>query len=564
MVHTSDCVKVAFQRLCTKANTPYALSAVILLRDSDESFIKQLMMPQPNHYRDASAFRVDYLIYNYMRKYVGLKTGINTKEVALSKWTLAEEQCSQTNRLLKSGSYLGYDVESAILRARHRIARVLGKFDYKKVLSDNGMGPGATFDLSRRARPGIKYSLPISVTGSALALAKAWLEHDIHWFSNGTGLLPDGPYSVLDNNFVIVNGNKMTTVPKDSSTDRVICIEPTFNLFLQKGVGSFVRRQLKKFGVDLDDQSRNQDLARLAYELGLATLDLSSASDTICEALVKLLLPLDWWLYLDLIRSHFTRLSKKTGWHRNAKFSSMGNGFTFELESLIFWALSPESCTELAVYGDDIICDQSSSDEYIKILTGVGFSINRAKSFVDGNFFESCGKHFFMGEDVSPCFQKEIVDTASAFVRAHNRLFKLNTRDHGTVMAHNHYLYAANVFFSSYPYERKPFVPHTADDRGFHTYHFDSFPYCPNRGYQFPVLKVPKLKLRIYQDGLYVRKLLQPYSEVFDPNGQILYSDTEANAKLGKAWIHVEPIRSSWLPPRQVYAPSLTVSECIL
>lgn len=563
MVHTSDCVKVAFQRLCTKANTPYALSAIILLRESDEAFIKQLMMPQPSRYLDASAFRVDYLIYNYMRKYVGLETGINTKEVALSKWKTAEERCSQTNHLLKSGSYLGYDVETAILRARHRIARVLGKFSYSKVLSDNGMGPGATFDMSRRARPGIKYSLPISVTGSALALAKAWLEHDIHWFSNGTGVVPDGPYSVLDNNFLVVAGNKMTTVLKDSSTDRVICIEPTFNLFLQKGAGSFIRRQLKKFGVDLDDQSRNQDLARLAYDLGLATLDLSSASDTICEALVKLLLPLDWWLYLDLIRSHSTRLSKDK-WHKNAKFSSMGNGFTFELESLIFWALSPESCTELAVYGDDIICDQSSSAEYITILTGVGFTINEAKSFVDGCFFESCGKHFFMGEDVSPCFQKEIVETASAFVRAHNRLLKLNTRDNGAVMTHNLYTHAANVFFSSYPYERKPFVPHTADDRGFHTYRFDSFPYCPNRGYQFPVLKVPKLKLRIYQDGLYVRKLLQPYAMVFDPKGLILFSDTEAKAKLSKAWIHPEPIRSTWLPRPESCASTSTTFECIL
>jgi hypothetical protein len=548
MTHTSDSAKVAFQRLCAKFDTPYALKASLLLKRSDRDFVEQLTMPQPCHYRRASDFRKDYLIYNYLRKYVGLSSGIDTKEAALSKWRSAEEQCRIANKNLKSGSYLTYDVESALLRARHKIARVLGTFSYDKVLGGTGMGPGATFDLSRRARPGIKYSLPISVTGSALNFAKAWLEHDVHWFSNGSGDLPDGPYCVLDSNFIVTQGNKLTTVPKDSSNDRVICIEPTFNLFIQKGVGKYIRRRLKRFGVNLDDQSRNQQLAHLAYALGLATIDLSSASDTICDELVKILLPLDWWYFLDLIRSKRTRISKE--WVDNQKFSSMGNGFTFELETLIFWALCPEGVEHHAVFGDDIICDQSKAPEYITILEGCGFTINRAKSFVEGPFFESCGKHYFEGEDVSPCFQKERIVTSSALVRAHNRLFKIHDRVYGQETKESPELYAAQVFFDAYKYERKPLVPHTADDRGFYTYRLSSFQYCPNRGYKCPVLKVPKRLLRTYSDGLYIRKLHDPFSESpLDPFSSLTsVAGMESNAKLKFSWIQPYQLTSEFLP----------------
>lgn len=548
MTHTSDCARAAFLRLCEEYNTTYALMASLLLRNSDRGFVEQLTMPQPCHYLHAYEFRKDYQIYNYLRKYVGLKSGVDTKQVALSKWHEAEELCAVTNSKLKSGVYLGYKTESAILRARLRIARVLGEFSYDKVLMKCGMGPGATFDIRRRSRPGIKFSLPISVTGSARHLAKAWLEHDLHWFSSGTGVIPDGSYSVLNCNFTIVEGNKLTTVPKNSSTDRVICIEPTFNLFLQKGVGSYLRLMLKKFGVDLDDQSRNQRLARLAYDLGLATIDLSSASDTISGELVKALLPLDWWLYLDMIRSRRTR--SESEWIDNKKFSSMGNGFTFELESLIFWALCPEGVTDHAVYGDDIICNQSKADEYIEVLEQCGFVINKAKSFTSGPFFESCGKHYFRGSDVSPCFQKEVVITPAALVRAHNRLFKIHHLAYSFVGSERTpELLAANVFFKAYGYERKPFVPHTADDRGFHTYRVSSFPYCPNRGYKCPVLKVPKIKLRTYSDGLYVRKLLDPNSAMFlDREGLISIAGQESKAKLSTSWIQPFPLTSEWLP----------------
>lgn len=545
MTHTSDCAKDAFQLLCEMTDTPYALKASLLLASSDKVFVEQLQMPKPSHYRNANDFRADYLVYNYLRKYVKLDSGVDKKAVALSKWYAAEEQCANTNTLLNSGSYLSYEVESAILRARLKIAAVLGTFSFDKVLHGCGMGPGATFDVKRRSPPGTKLQLPISVTGTCLGYAKAWLEQDIHWAFEGSGMFPDGSYSLLPHNFNVVRGNKLTTVPKDSSTDRVICIEPTFNLFLQKGVGKHIRRRLQRSGIDLDDQTRNQQLAHMAYAEGYATIDLSSASDTICSSLVKLLLPLDWWIFMDHIRCAETRVEKQ--WRRNAKWSSMGNGFTFELETLIFWALAPAESSTASVYGDDIICDQKDAPEYIKILEGLGFTINTAKSYIEGSFFESCGRHFFQGLDVTPKFQKEEISNALSFVRASNRLFK-HAHEHGYGPKS-----PASVVSSwlkeRYPYSIKPTVPHTADDRGFLTYHDPSWIYDPNRGFKCRILKVPGIAIRTYQIGLYITKLQDPFSQSWLTNyGQRTIAGMESKARLKSAWIQPFALTNEWLP----------------
>lgn len=545
----SDCAKEAFGLLCTVTGTPYAISASLLLKSSDEEFLAQLKMPLPSHYLNADTFRKDYLIYSYLRKYVGLKTSVDKKSVALSKFADAEEHCKRMNTKLRTGSFFENDVERAFQRAKRKISRVLGPFSYAKVLRGCGMGPGATFDKRRNSLPGSKFTMPISVTGSCLRYAKAWLEHDVHWAFSGTQVLPVGSYSLLPSNFIVVRGNKKTTVPKDSSTDRVICIEPTFNLFLQKGVGSYMRHKLKGFGIDLDDQSRNQNLARLAQSNDYATLDLSSASDTISSSLVELLLPPDWFEFLNDIRSKETFHSKE--WVRNQKFSSMGNGFTFELETLIFWALSPE-CETLSVYGDDIICSQSVVSEYITVLEGCGFTVNKAKSFVSGRFFESCGKHYFDGIDVTPIYQKEVISNAQSFVRAHNRVFRYNRRcELGSPFTASKRV--CEYFLRSYPYERKPFIPHFADDRGFLAYIHHSWTFDRNRGIKCLVLKQIPFRIPVIMDGLYVRKLQSPsYDSMLTPEGVMTQVKDGSRVRLSSAWIQPFIITNEWLPPSRI------------
>jgi hypothetical protein len=93
-------------------------------------------------------------------------------------------------------------------------------------------------------------------------------------------------------------------------------------MYLQKGVGNHIRRRLRRVGVNLNDQSVNRSLARMGAATGeVATLDLSSASDTVTIEAVRLLLPDDWFLYLNDIRSQ--EVLVEGTYVRTEMFSSM-------------------------------------------------------------------------------------------------------------------------------------------------------------------------------------------------------------------------------------------------
>lgn len=144
--------------------------------------------------------------------------------------------------------------------------------------------------------------------------------------------------------------------------------------------------------------------------LEIATIDLSSASDTVSLELCRLVLPPMWLDLLESLRSPFTRIIKDGApiWHKNAKFSSMGNGFTFELETLIFYSLAKavEKClgrtaSVIKVYGDDIIVDSWLARSLVPALRFFGFKTNDRKTFIDDTpFRESCGSDYYRGVNV--------------------------------------------------------------------------------------------------------------------------------------------------------------------
>jgi hypothetical protein len=224
------------------------------------------------------------------------------------------------------------------------------------------------------------------------------------------------------------------TVPKNAKTHRVIAKEPRANGFLQKGVGAYIRSRLKRVGINLDDQTQNQIGAFLAYDKGLATLDLKAASDSMPIELVFELLPVDWALALNDLRSHQAKMPDGQTITLN-KFSSMGNGFTFELETLIFWAITSSvkslrmsSGADVLIYGDDIICPAEIAGDVIESLAFVGFQTNKEKSFFEGNFYESCGRHFFKSKEVTPIYQKQPISSEVETLRMGNRIMRLAYR----------------------------------------------------------------------------------------------------------------------------------------
>jgi hypothetical protein len=162
------------------------------------------------------------------------------------------------------------------------------------------------------------------------------------------------------------------------------------------------------------------------------TVDLSSASDSVTIELVRRVLPPDWFYYLDLVRSKQTDVDGVA--HVNEMFSSMGNGFTFELESLLFLAITRAVAFfggvrgQISVYGDDIIAPSELSQNLTSALAFCGFRLNDSKSFWTGSFRESCGKHWYGGRDVSPFYIREPFHTISDLIKTLNQLVAWSSR----------------------------------------------------------------------------------------------------------------------------------------
>jgi hypothetical protein len=134
-------------------------------------------------------------------------------------------------------------------------------------------------------------------------------------------------------------------------------------------------------------------------------------------------------------------LRTTSGWigdvdHLWELFSSMGNGYTFELETLIFYTLSVSTCTilgippDVTVYGDDIILPSEAVELLTEVFAACGFRLNMAKSHYNrvGPFFrESCGGHFLDGKDVTPFYVTEELNTPESIVLLANNLMRWST-----------------------------------------------------------------------------------------------------------------------------------------
>lgn len=418
--------------LLTELNDPYCERASKLVRDGKHMQYLGLDFPigPGAAVCDTTELKKRYLAYMLLRKCPSLDLGIDRVEVAMARFWEAEEQCRLTNeRLSKSlASYKlfsGYTCESILYVARKKIARLLGSFKSDECSDVMDFGPGATFHSKRRyADARYKFRGPLETTAENLATCHEEFVVRRLWWQFG------------EIEFRIAPGCRVTTVPKDARTDRTIAIEPSMNMFVQKGIGRMLRRRLKRVGVDLDDQSLNQKAARKgSIDGSLATLDLSAASDTVSQEIVSQLLPPDWLDALERARSSVCVLPNGT-WHRFHKFSTMGNGYTFELESLIFWALCSSCCDLLGlsgqsinVYGDDLVVPALSVKLIEHVLPIFGFTLNIEKSFSSGHFRESCGKHYLHGIDITPFQIKRPMSDVSRLFWFCNRIREWSTQD---------------------------------------------------------------------------------------------------------------------------------------
>jgi len=238
-----------------------------------------------------------------------------------------------------------------------------------------------------------------------------------------------------------VRGSNSTSVLKDSQTNRMIGTEPSLNMFFQLGAGALIEDLLLEFhNIDLSTQPNvNKAFAKLSSINGMyATVDLVNASNTIATSFVRPVLPPQPFLVLDEIRSKATKVDGK--YVPLHMFSSMGNGFTFPLQTLIFATLVREVYVLLGikpiafgprrnygVFGDDIICLSSAYDKLTEILAGCGFRVNQKKSYALGPFRESCGGDYFRGTDVRGVYLRKVNNVQDIY-SIFNRLVRWSIR----------------------------------------------------------------------------------------------------------------------------------------
>jgi len=222
---------------------------------------------------------------------------------------------------------------------------------------------------------------------------------------------------------------KLCAVPKTLSKPRLIASEPTSHQWCQQIVKDYFYRRVKhtilsRF-ISFDDQEPNGQLALQASIAGThATIDLSSASDRVsCWHVERLFRRLPCllralqssrtvWIAQDICRY-------SPRYHYLRKYSTMGNATTFPVQSLFFLSLALGTLAyvrgrnvnlkllrdlgkwQVRVFGDDIIVPEDCSRAMIGCLEALNLRVNHNKTFLKGNFRESCGVDAFRGYDVT-------------------------------------------------------------------------------------------------------------------------------------------------------------------
>lgn len=463
-------------------NTGISLAIYLAYKYGEHRWIAEHADPKVCDFIGYKDFRDAFAAVSFLKKANFLKTGIDTKQVALTSFLENEAFCLSSSarfrqfltgpkgkamRYISSYSEPEFPLNlSAVEFSRiwkilsiwqDLIAQTLGEFSIDKVISNCHWGPGST-TLSK----GLDTDAPFKFSNDN-GISKA-CEQLFFGTREQKGVMPlaypNWPI-VSDLLFVRQDAVHITTVPKNAKTDRIIGIEPGLNSWVQLGIGAEIRRKLRISGYDLNSDSKNQRgaligsldphtttasslLEHSGFDIRgwsgltghLSTIDKKAASDLISREVVSFALSgvPDWLSAMDSARSHnycysYLDMDGKEvkKFDTFSKFSPMGNGFTFELESLLFLALANACCiasdvsiTDNSIFGDDLIIPSAVTAEYIFISEKIlGFRINKDKSFSSGPFRESCGSFYYDGMCCKPFYlREEIVDVKKVYQAA--------------------------------------------------------------------------------------------------------------------------------------------------
>lgn len=410
-----------FTTICREANTPFSRRARESLEKGKVLDLLSMRI-HPGNYDSPQSYFKDAVVSEFLRKYEDFSVeGLNPKQKARDTFFECEARNKLTNMKFRRIFHnYGQSVQEAHLanflsEVKGIVRELLGPLP--RELTDGKFGKGSTFtDTGRYITIPDKLSSRPSITKAARCFIPFWSE--TAWSRCLCSSYPNhsDPLTVL--------GNRFTSVSKTAETERGICIEPSLNVFWQLAASKQIRRNLMKYGYNIETaQGRHREMARIGSLTGrFATVDLKNASDLFSYWFVRCVTPDDWFELLCSLRAAYTEVDGK--WHRLEKFSSMGNGFTFELMTVILTALCLRIADgkyalrgertgfyprhgirydvdgDISVFGDDIICPPDVATTLLKVLPLVGLEANEKKTFLTGPFRESCGGDFFDGVDV--------------------------------------------------------------------------------------------------------------------------------------------------------------------
>jgi hypothetical protein len=310
------------------------------------------------------------------------------------------------------------------------------EFDNAFIRDHMGPGPGAaqkadaTCAVTKLFGGPLSYMQPeiIQVYRNALAESGIWAEAEMQRYQ--------------EFGFVRVEGVKLFFAPKNREISRTCGTEASIEMLIQKAIGAFLEQGLEdRTGINLSTQpDLNRELARLGSTLweshdSFCTMDLISASDCISLRLIERCIrnPVLRRMIL-LSRSQFAILPKG-GSIKLKMVSTMGNGFTFPLQTLLFASAVkavysvmgiPEQSSarrNYGVFGDDIVVRKPAFNFLAKMLTKLGFRVNKEKSFQDGPFRESCGHDYYAGRNVRGVYVRSL-ETHPEVISVINRLHR--------------------------------------------------------------------------------------------------------------------------------------------
>lgn len=228
---------------------------------------------------------------------------------------------------------------------------------------------------------------------------------------------------------------KMTSVPKDRNKRRLIGVEHCLMQFIQQSLADGMRAspwfrrwttlhsQADHIGFPQDAEEmgryiQQNNAARAHVQKTLSgsskhpreycTVDLSDASDRIPLSLVEYLLP-SWYPHLAVASSAYANVNGSL--HPLGMIATMGDGFCFELETLIFHIVASLSgriydesggftarrleyyADQCRVYGDDIIIPAEWFTCFEHLCSLLGWVISYHKTGRTPEFLETCGTY---------------------------------------------------------------------------------------------------------------------------------------------------------------------------